>query len=272
MKAMPRNLQNMSRVYSNATWDVYEFLQRSLSPRSSDSLLELAGHYLSPGSVILDAGCRDAQHLIRLVEQYDATGVGVDPVAIHIERGKAAVAEAGLKARITLSQGVMHELPYPDAHFDFVWCRDVVEQVDDLRGALDEVRRVLKPQGPMLIYTVFATDRLEPREKQMLDQHLGNVPSNLGEDNVEAVFSDAGFSIERKDVVGTEWREHAEEQTKPASRALLQLSRLRRQREEVIQRFGKDIYDHVEANLHWEVYQLLGKLEPTVYVLRNSMP
>jgi ubiquinone/menaquinone biosynthesis C-methylase UbiE len=267
---MPGNLRNISRVYSHETWDVYDFLTRSLNPRSSDSLMEVASEYLSPGSVVLDAGCRDALHLIRLIQEYDVTGVGVDPVAIHIARGKKAVAETGLETRITLVQGVMHELPYPDAHFDFVWCRDVVEQVENLRGALDEIRRVLKPSRYMLVFTVFATDRLEPKEKQLLNQHLGNVPANLVEDNVETAFSDVGFMIERKEAVGTEWCEYAEERTKPASRKLLQLSRLRRQRETIIERFGQDIYEHVEANLHWEVYQLLGKLQPTTYVLRNG--
>ena len=41
----------------------------------------------------------------------------------------------------------------------------------------------------------------------------------------------------------------------------------------MIERFGSDIYDHVEANLHWEVFQFLGKLAPVVYVLaRHESP
>ena len=38
-------------------------------------------------------------------------------------------------------------------------------------------------------------------------------------------------------------------------------------RDELVRRFGQDIYDHVEANLHWDTFQFLGKLLPTVYVL-----
>ena len=87
------------------------------------------------GGVVLDAGCRDAAHLIRLVHDHDATGVGVDPVPIHIERARAAVSDAGLAERVVLHQGVIDALPYPDANFDFVWCRDVLEQVDGLNGA-----------------------------------------------------------------------------------------------------------------------------------------
>jgi len=254
-------------MYSEETWRVYAFLDQSLDPRGPDMLYDVAGEYLRPGSVILDAGCRDAKHLIRLVEAHDVVGVGVDPVEVHIERAKAAVEIAGLASRIEVFAGVIQELPYPDEHFDFVWCRDVIEGVDELEPGLREVVRVLKPAGRMLVYTVFATDLLEPKEEAMLNRLLGNVAENLVEGNVEAAFESAGFTVERKNVVGTEWREYAEERTHPASQALLRLSRLRRQRESVIGTHGQDIYDHVQANLHWETYILLGKLRPTLYIL-----
>jgi SAM-dependent methyltransferase len=38
-------------------------------------------------------------------------------------------------------------LPFPDASFDAVACVDVISQVDDDRGALAELFRVLKPGG-----------------------------------------------------------------------------------------------------------------------------
>jgi SAM-dependent methyltransferase len=38
-------------------------------------------------------------------------------------------------------------LPFPDASFDAVACVDVISQVDDDRGALTELFRVLKPGG-----------------------------------------------------------------------------------------------------------------------------
>jgi ubiquinone/menaquinone biosynthesis C-methylase UbiE len=269
-KEAPGNRDQLARVYSEQTWRLYDFLDQSLVPRGPDSLHEVASEHLTAGSMILDAGCRDAEHLIRLVQAHDASGVGIDPVNVHIERAKAAVAAAGLSERIEVVVGVVQELPYPDGHFDFVWCRDVVEQIDALDAALSELARVLEPDGRMLIYTVFATNRLEPREAEMLNRHLGNVAANLIESHVEDAFENAGLAVERKDVVGTEWREYAEERTRPASRALLKLSRLRRLRNTVVERYGQDVYDHVEANLHWEAYQLLGKLQPTLYVLSRQ--
>ena len=32
----------------------------------------------------------------------------------------------------------------------------------------------------------------------------------------------------------------------------------------------RDIYRHIESNLHWLVFQFLGKLLPIVYVLRKT--
>ncbi len=71
------------------------------------------------------------------------------------------------------------------------------------------------------------------------------------------------------DVVGTEWREHLEERTQPVSRDLLRLARLRRDRQRIVEAAGEEIYRHIESNLHWGVFQFLGTLLPTVYVLRK---
>lgn len=270
MSAPSRHNENPSRVYSRDMWDVYDVLDVPLDPRGPDMLHDIAARYLSPGARVLDAGCRDAEHLVRLVEDNDVTGVGIDPVAWHIERAEKVVADAGLDDKIELHQVVMQDVPYPDEHFDLVWCRDVLEQVDDLDAALRGTARVLRRGGAMLVYTVFATDAFNPFDAEVLGGHLGNVPENLVPERVEHAFADAGLVVEYRQAIGTEWREHAEERHRPVSRALLRLARLRRQRDDVVARFGRDVFDHVHANLHWEVYQFLGKLEPVVYLLRRA--
>jgi ubiquinone/menaquinone biosynthesis C-methylase UbiE len=265
--ARPDNRLGLSRTYSEETWRVYDALDVSLAPRGLESLFDAAGPYLASGSRILDAGCRDAKHLIELVRRHDATGVGVDPVELHVERARVAVAEAGLDDRIEVLVGLMEDLPHPGASFDFVWCRDVLEQVAALDAALQGAHRVLKPGGHMLVYSVFASGRLSDEETEMFGRGLGNVVANLDESYVEAAFARAGLRIERKDVIGSEWREHAEENAGGVSKALLRLSRLHRQEPALVERFGRDIVDHVEANLHWETFLLMGKLVPTIYVL-----
>jgi SAM-dependent methyltransferase len=262
------HVANLSRVYSDETWSVYDLLDHSFDPRGPDWLLERAGQLLAPGSTVLDFGCRDAYHLIRLARDNDVTGVGVEPVAIHVERARAAVAEAKLDQRIQIVHGTMEDVTLPDGQVDLVWCRDVLAQVDPLVPALRQAARMLRPAGHMLAYTTVATDLLEPGEATMLSRHLGNVTGNLTEHTLEAAFAAAGLVVAERDVIGSEWHEYLEERTRPVSRSLLRLSRLRRQRESITASHGEDIYHHIQANLHWEVFLLLGKLCPIVYLLR----
>src|SRR5437764_945547 len=93
------NRRGLARAYSEETWRVYEFLDISLDPRGLDSLYEFAAPHLGNDSRILDAGCRNAKHLIELIRRYEGTGVGVDPVAIHVSRAHDAIAAADLSAR-----------------------------------------------------------------------------------------------------------------------------------------------------------------------------
>jgi hypothetical protein len=69
----------------------------------------------------------------------------------------------------------------------------VIELVEPLHTATVEVARVLRAGGRVILFTVFATDRLEPGEAALLAQSLANVPANLREETVEAAFDCAGL-------------------------------------------------------------------------------
>jgi ubiquinone/menaquinone biosynthesis C-methylase UbiE len=130
---------------------------------------DVAGEYLRPGSRILDVGCRDAAHLIRLVQTHAAEGVGFDPIDWHLERAKVAVREAGLERRIEIAKAIIEEIEQPAESFDVVWCRDMPELVEGLQQGLAEVARVLKPADRVLVYTSFVKDLLEPKEAAMIN-------------------------------------------------------------------------------------------------------
>ena len=52
-------------------------------------------------------------------------------------------------------------LPFPDGHFDAVVCFEVLEHVFNLDEVFTEIRRVLKPQGRLLITIPFAWEEHE---------------------------------------------------------------------------------------------------------------
>lgn len=267
---MSHHLERLINVYSSKHETLYAELDQSLDPRGPELLYEVAGRYLKPNSLILDVGCRDGSYLIRLVGDYSARGVGVDPLPEHIDRANQAVRKAELSDRIEIVRGRAESLPWPDQSFDFVWCRDVLEDVEQLGQGLSEMHRTTKNDGHILIYTVFESDLMEPLESAALYRSLGGVPANMNEARVEELFGSAGLVIELKDDIGTEWREYEEERTQPVSKNLLRLARLRRNRDEILKSFGEDAYQLAEASLQWIPYLLMGKLKPVLYILRRG--
>ena len=83
----------------------------------------------------------------------------------------------------------------------------MIEQVDDLDGALDELVRVMKRDARLLISTTFATEYLDGHEAEMMRHHLGNVDQNLDRGFVEAAFKRGRLRTGHTVVIGTEWRE-----------------------------------------------------------------
>jgi SAM-dependent methyltransferase len=260
----------MAEIYSESFWRLFNELDISLDPAGPEQLYEIADPYLAAGQRILDVGCRDARHLIELCRRCRGTGVGVDPVPWHVERARAAVADAGLSDRVTIRPGVAEDLAEESASFDIVWCRDVVEVLPDLATALTHLRRVLRPDGHMIVFTNVLHGPVDAGETAAIHQPLGNVVDNLVEPRLEGAFAAAGFVIMIKHLIGTEWREYLEEREHVVSGQLLRLARLRRSRRAVVDRYGPDAYRTAEASLQWGVHQFLGRFVPVIYVLSGT--
>lgn len=91
--------------------------------------------HFSPETALLDLGCGSAW-LGRFYEQY--TGLDASDEAI------AAAADRGY----TVIKGSVDEpLPFPDASFDGVVAKDLLEHVADPGAVVREIRRVLRPGG-----------------------------------------------------------------------------------------------------------------------------
>jgi SAM-dependent methyltransferase len=161
-------------------------------------------------------------------------------------------------------------LPAADVSLDMIWCRDVLNHVDLQRG-LAECVRVLKPSGHMLVYQTFATPALEDREAARIYAGMAIVPQNMGEDFFQTTAQAAGLSIITRDVVSSEWRERwAEEGSAALLEDLLGVARMRRSETALVARYGRAHYEATYASCLWGIYQMLGKLQPTIYLLAKS--
>jgi SAM-dependent methyltransferase len=244
-----------------------EALAQSLDPRGTDWLFDVfAGLRPQAGDRVLDAGARDAVHAIRLVREHGVQAVALDPLPLHCALARERIGDAGFTDEVEVVEGALEELPFEDASFDWIWCRDVLVHVDADRG-LAECARVLRPGGALLAYVTLATDRLDPEETDELVRALALQRASLDGAHLEAAAGAAGFVLRSIERLGSEWRERMlEDDAWDVRQDLLKLARLRRRGVEFVERYGEGAVDAAAGGLAWGVYQLLGKLCPTVYV------
>ncbi|HZC29441.1 MAG TPA: methyltransferase domain-containing protein, partial [Gaiellaceae bacterium] len=197
-------------------------------------------------------------------------GIAIDPVPVHLDAAKAAVAEAALTDDILVLDGRIEALPLEDAVADWIWCRDVLPHVD-VGPAFGECARVLRPGGRMLVYATLATGLLEPREAWTLYDAVAVVAESMDRAAVEDAARAARLTLVSRTALGGEWRERmVEDGAWDAGADLLRLSRLRRREDELVDRHGATRIAAYRGGKIWGIYQLLGKLFPTVYVWRRD--
>jgi len=183
---------------------------------------------------------------------------GIDPVRRHVEiLSELATAQP---ERLSFGLGRAESLPVDSESVDLVWCRDVLVHVADLDAAYAEFRRVLRPQGHAVMYQMFGTDRLEPREADWLYTTMGIVPTSANATRTEQAIAAAGLR-------GAEWGEYNEEHDGKPSRKLLHAARLLRDPERYTARYGHTAHDIMLGDCLWHIYRMIGKLSPRVYLL-----
>ena len=147
---------------------------------------------------VLDVGCGPGR--VSLLVAARAPGlevVGVDVSPGMIERARARAERAGAAARrVTFVEAEAGALPFADDSFDVVVSSFSMHHWADVERSLAELRRVVKPGGPVLIYDPpgwFV--RIESRGPE-LERVIPGAP--FGERSVEGFASFAGVPYVKK--------------------------------------------------------------------------
>ena len=102
--------------------------------------------------LILDVAIGTADLTLEILRQGKASHVtGLDVSRQMMAIGEQKVAKAGYVDKVTFDYGSALDMPYEDQSFDVVTCAYGVRNFSDLQRGLNEMYRVLKPGGQVII-------------------------------------------------------------------------------------------------------------------------
>lgn len=131
--------------------ELYESLWASLPEGLEPTDFALRRRFLlervGEGDRVLDVGCGEGAFTAALVRA-GTRAVGVDVAEEPLRRARRR--EPDLDLRLI---GTDEPWQLEDASFDVVWAGEVIEHVADTAAWLSELRRVLRPEGRLLVST-----------------------------------------------------------------------------------------------------------------------
>lgn len=143
--------------------------------------------WATPPQRVLELAFGQGFNLAYLAQRHAATQfVGIDLTPAHVQIAAERMRREQL-GNVALTQGDFHALPYADASFDAVFCIESMCHAMDLRQALAEAARVLRPGGTLTLF-----DGYLPQPPRALD-----APEALA---VELVAK--GMAIDKLQVLG----------------------------------------------------------------------
>ena len=99
---------------------------------------------------LLEIGTGSGIFILELLKHANLV-VGMDIHSNYHGVRKMLEREGADLSRVQLRQGNIFDIPFPDHSFDAVVCVSVLEHFPDPRPALDEIRRVVEPQCPIVV-------------------------------------------------------------------------------------------------------------------------
>lgn len=104
--------------------------------------------------IVLDVAC-GAAHVAEELAPHVRQVVGIDLTRALLEVGADRLRDAGID-KVLLQEGDVASLPFLDASFDLVVCRTALHHFPDKKRALDEMARVCRPGGRVVVLDTVA--------------------------------------------------------------------------------------------------------------------
>ncbi|MBD1934199.1 MULTISPECIES: class I SAM-dependent methyltransferase [Cyanophyceae] len=146
----------------------------------------------SPTATILDAGTGTARIPILIAQQRSQWQIiGIDMAEYMLQIGRKNVENAGLQQQISLKLVDAKHLPYQDGTFDMVISNSLIHHLPNPLPFLQELQRVLKPNGAILL-----RDLIHPPSEEIINSLVQSIGEEYNEhqkklfrDSLHAAFT-----------------------------------------------------------------------------------
>ena len=117
---------------------------------------------------------------------------GVDLSEPMLQKAREAAEEAGVADRLDFRVGDAKSLPFSEQSFDLVLCNSLLHHLPDPLALLNEISRLVRPGGAILLRDLRRPSRLEfPLHALWFGRHYSGVMSQLYRDSLQAAYTRA---------------------------------------------------------------------------------
>jgi SAM-dependent methyltransferase len=129
---------------------------------------------LNPGERVLDVGCGAGIDSLIAAKKVGSEGrvIGVDMTPSMLEKARQAAKETGL-ANVGFREGYAEALPVEDGWANVVISNGVLNLMPDKAAALEEMSRVLKPEGRLQIGDILVQKAVPESAKRKIELWTG---------------------------------------------------------------------------------------------------
>jgi len=108
---------------------------------------------LPPTARVLDVPCGDGFYSLRLASRLGKGGqlTLADASPAYLALAKNTVAPLADRTTIQTSEMDIYNMPFPDGHFDLLWCAQSLISLEDPAAAMAEMARVIRPNGTLAV-------------------------------------------------------------------------------------------------------------------------
>lgn len=184
--------ERQGQLWSAAPSDWANLQEPFCRPLWQDTLSALRA---KPGMRFLDAGCGGGGACVL------AAALGCEITGLDASQALLAIARERLP-QAQFVHGDLEELPFPAGHFDAALAANSIIFAEDIRQAMRELRRVVRPGGRLAITSWGKSEQVEMRDvfaavaSAMPQRPSGGGPFAWSADGALAtLLSEAGFKV-----------------------------------------------------------------------------